>query len=165
MASALRLLFCWHLASVQIGLLSRDPWGWWMPIRGLVWNMWLKEGLVSAGGGGNCCRIYKWSEFVKCLQDCIHHHQGSFWVWAQPMRDDVAYVTSSLTGWAHTQNDPDHILLSKNYAIYHISMNVRMKFFGWLLQYGPIIGWFCKLFARNTYLKACLWVWDMGCHM
>ena len=41
-------------------------------------------------------------------------HQGSFWSWAQPMRDDVAMgsvnerrrydVTSSLIGWAHTQN-------------------------------------------------------------
>ena len=30
--------------------------------------------------------------------------QGSFCVWAQPKRDDV--TTSSLIGWAHTQNDP-----------------------------------------------------------
>ena len=32
-------------------------------------------------------------------------NQGAFWVWAQPMRDDIAFVLSSLLGWAHTQND------------------------------------------------------------
>ena len=37
------------------------------------------------------------------LHSVVNIYQGSFWVWAQPMRDDV---TSSLIGWAHTQNDP-----------------------------------------------------------
>ena len=32
-------------------------------------------------------------------------YQASFWVWAQPMRDDVTIVTSSPFGWVHTQND------------------------------------------------------------
>ena len=32
--------------------------------------------------------------------------QGSFWVWAQPMRWGITYATPSLIGWAHTQNDP-----------------------------------------------------------
>ena len=31
---------------------------------------------------------------------------GSFCVCAQPMRNDVTFVTSCLIGWAHTQNDP-----------------------------------------------------------
>ena len=39
------------------------------------------------------------------LSYCLKPEQGSFWVWAQPVRDDVT-LTSSLVGWAHTQNDP-----------------------------------------------------------
>ena len=32
--------------------------------------------------------------------------QGSFYVGAQPMRDECYIETSSLIGWMHTQNDP-----------------------------------------------------------
>ena len=37
--------------------------------------------------------------------------QGSFYVCAQPMRDDVTFVTLALIGWAHTQNDPCWLVL------------------------------------------------------
>ena len=36
----------------------------------------------------------------------LTYMQESFYVCTQPMRDDVTFVTSSLIGWAHTQNDP-----------------------------------------------------------
>ena len=40
---------------------------------------------------------------ILCFLLGIISKQGSSWVWAQPMRDDV--TTSSPIGWAHTQND------------------------------------------------------------
>ena len=36
----------------------------------------------------------------------LYHFQGSFWVWAQPMREGITYVMLSLISWVHTQNDP-----------------------------------------------------------
>ena len=49
------------------------------------------------------------------------HSRVSFWVWAQPIRDDV--VTSSLIGWAHTQNDHRK---GRNACIFIFIMDISM---------------------------------------
>ena len=37
---------------------------------------------------------------------CVYTMQGSFWLWAQPMRGVNYVATTPLIGGAHTQNDP-----------------------------------------------------------
>ena len=87
--------------------------------RGTEWNQYTPQQLRCSGGiikfggynKGAWERRHGWGAF-KCVMNCqtdfraschFSKTQGSFWVWAQPMRE---IITMSHIGWAHTQNNP-----------------------------------------------------------
>ena len=72
----------------------------WTHLNKKVWHSDITKGTHQNNISGY--GLSRWETTLKC--NVVSHWLR---IWAQPMRDGRRYhVTSSLNGWAHTQNDP-----------------------------------------------------------